>query len=807
MALMRNTLPSPKPFYLSPLFPPLVMACIFVIALFLAQSLKTQEKKQMLAEATRTAKYIEDEVYTELEAYSSAIIRMAARWSIEGVPTKAEWEQDAKMYVRHFPGMSAVKWIDPLMRIKWFVPYVGNEHLTQLDLSAFKEIEHSLSWAKKRNRPTLTESMTLVRGGQGFYVFVPFKVQGEFYGYLGAMIRSQKFFEQSLANIAPHYLIEIEDANGSVLFKREFEEGSRGFNVEVDRVFSLSNGASWRLKVSLREDLINDAYSFLPLLVFVLGIFLSLLMGWALSNWQKAIRRASRIQYFNKQLKEEMSERKLAETALAESEKRFRELVENIKEVFWVQDTLGKRILYLSPACAAIWGREPEYYYQNPSAWFTSIHSEDRKAVCRALEVGRGSHTVNLEFRIVTPNGEVRWIRDRSVLMFEGGRAVRRIGISEDVTARKKIEEKVTELNQAFESALEGVLRLGVSGEILTANEALSQMFGEPFVNLRDLPWGKLFRTQDWLKLRRAYDQMLAHGKASAEVVGVRKNALREEFDAQIVLVKCKDQLGRFKGFYCFVSDISEKRHRESVEEKSKFISMVSHELRTPLHAVKEGIEIVLEDTQYLNEDQQEMLQISKRNVTRLSRMINDVLDFQKLEAGAVKLNLAVNSMNDILVELKETMQPLARAKGLCLRLELDESVPELLLDSDRITQVLVNLVSNAIKFTDFGTVTLRSCWKRELQQVFVEVEDTGVGIQDGDVAKIFTTFGQAGQGPTRGEKGTGLGLAITKKIVEQHHGKIECSSQPGKGSTFRVELPYYGASTQAPKRIVSLKG
>jgi len=232
-----------------------------------------------------------------------------------------------------------------------------------------------------------------------------------------------------------------------------------------------------------------------------------------------------------------------------------------------------------------------------------------------------------------------------------------------------------------------------------------------------------------------------------------------------------------------------EKDLREATEAKSYFTSMVSHELRTPLTAIKEGISIVLDgSTGTLNNDQKEFLEISKRNVDRLARLINDVLDYQKLESGKFEFNFQENDINEIINEVHKTMLQVAKNKNLDIVLDLASDLPRIKLDRDKIIQVFVNLLNNAIKFTEKGYIAIVSVKKENIVQL--TVKDTGPGVRQEDLSKLFLAFEQLEKGKDRKTGGTGLGLAISKQIIEKHKGKIWAESEFGKGLTFHIVLP-----------------
>jgi signal transduction histidine kinase len=222
---------------------------------------------------------------------------------------------------------------------------------------------------------------------------------------------------------------------------------------------------------------------------------------------------------------------------------------------------------------------------------------------------------------------------------------------------------------------------------------------------------------------------------------------------------------------------------------KTDFISMASHELRTPLAAIKEGIGIVLAGkTGPVNERQEEFLDMAKRNLDRLSRLITDILDFQKLEYGKMALKIEPHDINEVVREVCNTMMSLAQEKGLGFIAELAVNLPPIKFDKDKITQVITNLLSNAIKFTEKGSITVTTGKGQNVIQV--SVADTGPGIKEEEMPLLFQKFTQLEKGLERKTGGSGLGLTISKEIVEMHNGKIWAESKVGEGSTFYFILP-----------------
>ena len=234
---------------------------------------------------------------------------------------------------------------------------------------------------------------------------------------------------------------------------------------------------------------------------------------------------------------------------------------------------------------------------------------------------------------------------------------------------------------------------------------------------------------------------------------------------------------------------IAEEQLNKSIQIKSQFISTVSHELRTPLVCINEGIEMVLEGLAgRLKKKQRELLTIAHRNVKRLSELINEVLDFQKLQAGNIKLNAEIADIAPTVKDAYETMLLFANKQSINLSLEIEKELPPISFDRNKITQVLTNLLNNAVKFTPpKGRIDLKVV--KSKNNIEISVSDTGMGIPKEDISKIFEQFYRVHR-PGVEIKGTGLGLAIVHRIVKLHRGYIKVTSELNKGTTFTVYLP-----------------
>jgi signal transduction histidine kinase len=259
------------------------------------------------------------------------------------------------------------------------------------------------------------------------------------------------------------------------------------------------------------------------------------------------------------------------------------------------------------------------------------------------------------------------------------------------------------------------------------------------------------------------------------------------------------DASGEVSGVVAVLRDITAQKEVERM--KSNFLSVVSHELRTPLHSIKGFVEIILMGkTGPVTEIQEDFLKTVRTQTTVLHRMIDDLLEFSRMEAGRIKLNLEEVSVSAIALGVATKLAPLAEEGGLTLYMDFPDDLPPIDGDRVRLDQVLTNLVENAIKFTpQHGEITIGA--RRTGETMLLTVHDTGIGIPPEEQEKVFDRFYQVDRGEKRAYRGTGLGLAISRHIVERHNGKIwvESDGVAGHGSSFHVELPLELRLAEAP--------
>jgi len=379
------------------------------------------------------------------------------------------------------------------------------------------------------------------------------------------------------------------------------------------------------------------------------------------------------------------------------------------------------------------------------------------------------------------------------------GAALDNLNLYEEVKQGKAYIENLVE------SAGDAIVSTDLEHRILTWNSGAQAIFGYPKAEVTGGSMALLLPQGTAHELDEIRHIVLETGVIrNLEVPRRKKDGTRIEVALSVSPIE--DTNGRVAGFLHLAKDITDKkRYEERLKEldtmKSDFVSSVSHELRTPLTAIKGSIDNMLDGlTGELNEKQTRYLNRIKSNADRLSRLINDLLDLSRIEAGKIELKPARLELGRLASDIAETLRPMAAEKLIELEIASAKAVTAWA-DRDKITQVIMNLIGNALKFTPpRGKVTV-AVEQNGDDWVRVSVADTGPGIPRGEAEKIFDKFYQVANADKQKTRGTGLGLSISKSLVEMHGGKIWMDSEAGKGSRFSFTLPAEQVLPGAPAK------
>ncbi|MBI3683514.1 MAG: response regulator [Acidobacteria bacterium] len=383
----------------------------------------------------------------------------------------------------------------------------------------------------------------------------------------------------------------------------------------------------------------------------------------------------------------------------------------------------------------------------------------------------------------------------------------------ENRCAEELLRRNAERMELAEKAAGFGIWELDIQTERTVVSQGILTLLGlSPSEALNVVAdWRQYLHPEDRRRVDRWFRQATTGAApCSQEFRMVRKDGVVRWFRLK-GKVNC-DPSGKPVGITGALKDITEEREmllrleqakiaaEVAARAKSQFLANMSHELRTPLHGLIGSIDLLLLDSA-LTPEQRDYVRTLRVCGQSLSRIVNDILDFSKIEAGKVQLERVAFHLPVLVQEVLTVLLPEADAKGLKLRPSIGETVPPVLLgDPQRLRQVLLNLVTNGIKFTDRGEVSIRvTCQDSSggAAWLLFEVADTGIGIPPEAQAGLFEPFTQADSSTTRRYGGTGLGLAISRRLIRLMDGDIGFSSRPGHGSTFRFTVPFGVAAHQ----------
>ncbi|HEX5015697.1 MAG TPA: response regulator [Candidatus Limnocylindrales bacterium] len=515
------------------------------------------------------------------------------------------------------------------------------------------------------------------------------------------------------------------------------------------------------------------------------------------------------VETLERRVEERTSELTTALDALAESEQRFRRLVEELPLAVYM-DPPGEPMgasLYVSPPIEKMFGY-PMDDWKREGFFGTIIHPDDREWVESNVNA-RAS-----EYRILTKDGRTVWVRDDANIVQDAeGNPEYLLGFFVDTTEQKAAEAELRRQKQYFESLVGvspvAVVTMDASERVSGWNPAATALFGYSEDEAIGRPIADLILRSDELRAQGEDLTRRALEDGRVQLIAQRMRKDGSLLDAEIVMVPLVID-GEHLGYYAIYHDITElvaaRRDADAANQaKSAFLAAMSHEIRTPMNAVI-GMSGLLLDTP-LNDEQRDYGETIHTSGEALLTIINDILDFSKIEAGRFELDSHPLSLAATVEGALDVMGPVAAKKGLELAYALEPSLPAWMVgDAGRLRQIVLNLLSNAIKFTETGEVVVRVTGEplaegRGRWELRLAVSDSGMGIPNDKIGRLFQSFSQADATIARRYGGTGLGLAISRRLAELMDGSLiaESTGVPGEGSTFTLTIRVPEATTPEP--------
>lgn len=490
-----------------------------------------------------------------------------------------------------------------------------------------------------------------------------------------------------------------------------------------------------------------------------------------------------------------IAEQKRVEDELKKSEERFRTMFEQAPLGIALIDSLTREIYHVNPRFAEIAGRTIEEIIHMDLIRIT--HPDDlQEELGKMVLLNHNKITdFTMKKRYIRPDGSIVWINMAiASLQNQIKGNLHHLCMIEDITENKLMQERLQKYQILAEKANDIMMFLDKEGNILEANDAAVRMYG---YTLQELLAMTVFDLRRIKKTSYVIAQMeLAHQEGIIfETTHYRKDGTMIHME-----VSSKGNvLGNKSVLLSIVRDITERKKAQEAmilamekaeaanAAKSQFLANMSHEIRTPMNGIIGMTDITLMTD--LEEEQREYLTIVKSSTRSLLRVLNDILDYSKVEAGKIDLEKMPFDLQTTMNDVIDLFEIGAKQKGLEINLNMDRRVPKNIIgDSVRLRQVLSNLVGNGIKFTSQGqiiiNVTIEKMYENKVKLKFV-VEDTGIGIANDKLDKLFKRFSQVDDSNTRQFGGTGLGLAISKKLIEIMGGEIGVKSKENVGSSF----------------------
>ncbi|NPU83960.1 MAG: PAS domain S-box protein [Syntrophaceae bacterium] len=520
------------------------------------------------------------------------------------------------------------------------------------------------------------------------------------------------------------------------------------------------------------------------------------------------------------------AEREAAAEALRRSEEKYRLLTENSGDVIYTTDT-NLRMTYISPAIQKLRGVTPEEAMGQSFADAMTPESlnvlmEDYFRALPEIEKG-GNPTSHLELEQYKKDGSTFWTEvTLSPMRDDMGRMTGIVGVSRDITERKRMEAELKEAEEKYRTILEtmdsGYYEVDLKGNMLFCNQALRKFLGYGERELVGLPFSAYMDDEEVKRVYGIFHEVYLSGKPSGDFYWrlTRKNGASAYSAASVYPVRNgQDAIVGFRGTVRDITILKEAKDAADAANRSKsaFLANMSHEIRTPMNAII-GFAQLMDRDPDLSPQSREHLDIINRSGEHLLALINDILEMSKIEAGRATFTPNTFDLQAFLRDIERMFRIRTDSKKLSFLLEEVGPVPRwAVTDEGKLRQILINLLGNAVKFTEEGGIALRIAartGKEGTVNLRFEVEDTGPGMTEEETSLLFQAFEQTRAGVKSG--GTGLGLALSRGFVQVMGGTIAVTSAVGKGTTFHFEIPVReGAEEQvkpkeAKRRVLRLK-
>ncbi len=817
---------------------PAVIGCL-TLTIILWVGLRDREKLFLNQRTQSTWASLAIQIKSTFDSQSNSLERYARDLGGQNDITVDNWSTDAALRLPNYAesGCVSLAFLDPLGRAQYIYPVAGNEGARGFVHPSVEARAEALRAAREGVTPVISATIpqihvpspdaSKVTAGaveRGVVIYVPVLHGKQLVGFIAAEYVYKRLFEATIVAAAQKidvdYNVHIA-IGGETVFARNVQESPQKEDLTVHRTITI---AERRIALSLTpsDRAVAEGRRYLPELALLAGFGITILLGitFHLARSARAGQRAAELS--NKKLFAENEERRRIEARLKVSDERLR-LALDSTQIGIFEWSVAAGHVYYSPGLWAILGYEHGRMPSTVEAWQSLIHPDDLPLYRRRTESQlNGIATfIEPEYRVRARSGDWRWVytRSKSVATGPDGRPTRIIGTVQDITARREAELALREsqaearkLSLVASKTDNPVLIGSPDGRIEWANEAfcrvmeysLEEVIGK---NPAHFMVGPDTSVRTIAKIRSA----MSRGQGiSTDVVNYSKSGRKYHLHLEIQPVRGAG--GEVENFIAVETDITARVETETQlrrakldaddasRAKSEFLASMSHEIRTPMNGVIGMTSLLMETT--LSAEQRDFVNTIRTSGEALLTIINDILDFSKIESGKMELERTPFELALCLEEALDLFALQASSKKLELTYHIAADVPAWIVgDVTRLRQVVVNLVNNAVKFTPGGSISLEVRRpKREptplgfapglpedASRVILEftIRDTGIGIPQDRLDRLFKAFSQVDSSTTRKYGGTGLGLAICQRLSQLMGGDIRVESVAGEGSAF----------------------
>ncbi len=502
----------------------------------------------------------------------------------------------------------------------------------------------------------------------------------------------------------------------------------------------------------------------------------------------------------------EIDEQRKTREEIQYQRKRAQVALDSVKMGTWEWE-IGSNTLLFDGTASRMFDLDPSTDLKSISEVTSRIHPDDRERSYEETRRGvEQNHKFRLKYRVLCPNGVIRWIDSCGQLVNENDPSSKVVGVVIDITDQMRVESALRESELQFRTLADSIPQLTwmahPDGYVFWHNQRWYDFTGLTADQLEGWGWQHVHHPDHLQRVTESWKNSLQTGQPFELEYPLRSKdgEFRWFLTRVIPLRDAHDRIFRWFGTNTDIQEmrLSKEAAQHANQAKSQFLANMSHEIRTPMNAIL-GYSDLLSESELSTFENKQYLRRIRANGDHLLQLIDDILDLSKVEAGKIRIERLQLSIASLVEEVFEAGAMAAKRKNVEAKLVIHQPIPEVMTsDPTRIKQILSNLLSNAVKFTDHGLIQMSLRSQPELAnptqgKIEIDIHDSGAGINVESQERLFQPFNQADPSVTRKFGGTGLGLALSKRLAQALGGDVNLAwSECGKGSSFRLTLPIY---------------